>query len=129
MPQALFDKIFGGSKGVNATLLDLFGISGTFTHIEKKYNPLLDQTINNSTVIELTVSPILRYSAYEIANLHVEKDDAKILANGKDFDGIEIKNTVDFFVVNGEKWMVVRHEKVYSGNKCALIKFQVRKQV
>ena len=129
MPQALFDKIFGGSKGVNVTLLDLFGISGTFTHVEKKYNPLLDQTINNSTVIELTVSPILRYNAYEIANLHVEKDDAKILANGKDFDEIDIKNTVDFFTVNGEKWMVVRHDKVYSGKECALIKFQVRKQV
>lgn len=130
MPQALFDKIFGGSKGVNVTLLDLFGISATFTHIDKgKYDPLLDQ--QHKSVIEkvITISPILRYSAYEIANLHIEKDDAKILANGEDFNDIEIKNTVDFFVVNGEKWMIVRHEKVYSGNKCALIKFQVRKQV
>ena len=129
MPQSLFDNIFSGKKGVNVTLLDLFGISATFTHVDKSYNPILDQSLNKSTVLEVTVSPILRYNAYEIANLHVEKDDAKILGNGVDYEDIVIKNGADFFMVNGEKWMVVSHEKVYSGNKVALVKFQVRKQV
>lgn len=129
MPQSLFDNIFSGKKGVNVTLLDLFGISATFTHVDKTYNPILDKSLNKSTVLKVTVSPILRYNSYEIANLHIEKDDAKILGNGVDYEDIVIKNGVDFFMVNGEKWMVISHEKVYSGNKVALVKFQVRKQV
>ena len=127
MPQSLFDKIFGKKGGVTTTLLDLMGISATYTHVDKKYNPLMDSTVNKSTVKTVTISPILRYSAYEIANLHVEKDDAKILGNGSDYE--DIKNGVDFFTVNKEKWMIVSHEKVSSGNEVALIKFQVRKQV
>lgn len=127
MPQELFDKIFGKKGGVTATLLDLMGISATYTHVDKKYNPRMDSTVNKSEVKTVTISPILRYNAYEIANLHIEKDDAKILGNGSDYE--EIKNGVDFFIVNGEKWMIVAHEKVYSGKEVALIKFQVRKQV
>lgn len=127
MPQAMFDKIFGKQGKITSTLLDIFGISATFTHVDKKYNPLLDTTVNNSTVIDVTISPILKYSAYEIANLHIEKDDAKILGNGADYE--VIKNGVDYFTVNGEKWMVVAHDKVSSGKDVALIKFQVRKQV
>ena len=127
MPQELFDKIFGKKGGVTATLLDLMGISATYTHVDKKYNPRMDSTVNKSEVKTVTISPILRYNAYEIANLHIEKDDAKILGNGSDYE--EIKNGVDFFIVNGEKWMIVAHEKVYSGKEVALIKFQVRRQV
>lgn len=127
MPQSLFDKIFGKKGGVTTTLLDLMGISATYTHVDKKYNPLMDSTVSKSEVKTVTISPILRYSAYEIANLHIEKDDAKILGNGFDYD--DIKNGVDFFTVNNEKWMIVAHEKVSSGNEVALIKFQVRKQV
>ena len=127
MPQALFDKIFGKKGGVTTTLLDLMGISATYTHVDKKYNPLMDSTVNKSTVKTVTISPILRYSAYEIANLHIEKDDAKILGNGSVYT--EIRNGIDFFTVDGVKWVVVSHDKVYSGNEVALIKFQVRKQV
>ena len=127
MPQAMFDNIFGKNGTVTTTLLDLMGISATFNHVVKTYNPLKDTTTNNTTVEKVTISPILRFNAYEIANLHIEKDDAKILGKGSDYT--EIKNGVDFFIVNNEKWMIVAHEKVYSGNDVALIKFQVRKQV
>ena len=127
MPQSLFDNIFGKKGGVTATLLDLMGISATYTRVDKKYNPRMDSTVNKSEVKTVTISPILRYNAYDIANLHIEKDDAKILGNGSDYE--EIKDGIDFFTVNGEKWMIIAHEKVYSGNEVALIKFQVRKQV
>ena len=127
MPQAMFDKIFGKSGTVTKTLLDLMGISATFNHVIKTYNPLTDVTTNDLTVADVTISPILRFNAYEIANLHIEKDDAKILGKGSDYT--EIRNGIDFFVVNNEKWVIVAHEKVYSGKDVALIKFQVRKQV
>jgi len=127
MPLSLFDNIFGKRGGVTNTLLDLMGISATYTHVDKTYNPLTDATVNTSTVKTVTISPILRYSAYDIANFHIEKDDAKILGNGSDYE--DLKDGVDFFTVNGEKWMIIAHEKVYSGNEVALIKFQVRKQV
>ena len=126
-PQALFDKIFGKHGTVTTTLLDVMGISGTFTHVIKSYDPLSDKTINTSQVSDVVISPILRYNAYEMANLHIEKDDAKILGKGSDYD--IVKNGVDYFIVNNEKWMVVEHDKVCSGKEVALIKFHVRKQV
>lgn len=123
---AMFDSIFAGSKGLASTLLNTMGISGKYLKKTSTYNPRTDKTETSVTERDVVISPLLKYSAYEIANLGVGKDDAKVIGKGVDFSDIE--NSLDQIVVNGETYTIISHNKVYSGAELACVIMQVRKQ-
>ena len=124
---AMFDNIFAGQSGLALTLLKTMGVSGCkYIHKQFTYDPRTDKTEQVITQKTVTLSPPLKYSAYQIANLGIGKQDCKIIGDGISFQNVE--NSVDQVIVNGDTYTILDHKKVWSGSKVACVILQVRKQ-
>lgn len=124
---AMFDNIFAGQNGLAVMLLKTMGVSGCkYLHKESSYDPRTDKTEETITEKTVTLSPPLKYSAYQIANLGVGKQDCKIIGDGVSFQNVQ--NSVDQVIVNGDTYTILDHKKLWSGAKIAAVILQVRKQ-
>jgi hypothetical protein len=124
----IFDTIFSGSSGVGATLINLFGVNATFIHKESsEYNPRTDTYTEKKVEKSVKVSPLLKYSVYEMNTLGLTLEDSKVIGNGFDFP--DVLNKEDMLRINGSNFVIIDHKVVYSGDNKAIITMQVRKQV
>lgn len=122
-----FDSIFAGSNGVGATLINLMGISAIYTHRGVgEYDPRTDTMKENETKSSVKVSPLLKYSVYEMDKLGLTLEDSKVIGKGNDFP--DITNKQDSLEINGETFVIVDHKVVYSGESVAIVTMQVRKR-
>lgn len=124
---ALFDSIFSGKNGVGATLINLMGVPAVFIHkTVGEYDPRTDTISETSVEKSVKVSPLLKYSVYEMSNLGLTLEDSKVIGNGVDFP--EIINKQDMLRINGSMYVIIDHKITYSGDLKAIVTMQVRKQ-
>lgn len=124
---AFFDSIFAGENGVGSLLLNMMGVSATFVHKGNiEYDPRTDTIAENTVTKNVKVSPLLKYSVYEMGTLGLTQEDSKVIGNGDDFD--DIVNKQDYLVINGIRFVIIDNKKTFSGDKTAVVTMQVRKQ-
>lgn len=123
---AFFDGIFAGENGVGSILLNMMGVSATFVHKgDAEYDPRTDTLVENTVTKYVKVSPLLKYSVYEMGTLGLTQEDSKVIGKGDDFD--EIVNKQDYLVINGIRFVIIDHKKTLSGDKTAVVTMQVRR--
>lgn len=123
---AMFDNIFAGDSGVASMLLNTMGISAQYIKKSSVYNPRTDTTEDTSVVKTVKISPLLKYSTYEIATLGLTKEDSKIIGKGSDF--ADITNSIDQLKIHGSVYTIMNHNEIWSGDKLAAVNMQVRLQ-
>lgn len=131
MADTLFDGIFAGANGVAKILTDeLGGVTGTLdTKVPGTYNEATDTQIAGSTTsMPVTASPLLQYQIKEIDGTNIKKDDNFILVSAVEVTSAIVNNLTTYTMTEGsQKFTVVNHKPIYSGNSIAEYKIQLRR--